>query len=410
MLLLIFYIFLEYNLNSIINMKIKHLIILSVITLVSLSCNQKKEKNMQMTSLKDDLKSLLADPKHYVCYYTDEQITIDGNLDKKVWQNVEWTDLFVDIEGDKKPNPTQNTRVKMLWDSTYLYIAAQLDEEHIWAYLENHDDIVYYDNDFEIFIDPDNDAKNYFEFEINAKQTVFDLFLPYPYRHSSFALHNWDFKGIKHAVKIDGTINHGNDKDKKWTVELAIPFTSLSFGLDNGKPNPEKLWRINFSRVEWDTKWESVEFENIRPGSKTDNGKYVKLTDKDGKKLPEHNWVWSPVGVISMHMPERYGYLKFSENKVGTTKEEFVMPENEKLKKILWAVFYRQETYFEKNKKFAATVSELGEDILSLYNSKEYKLNMIIAETQYEAKLESMDGKIKMYITNEGSIKDFSSK
>ncbi len=375
-------------------MTFKNLLTLTVMALSFLSCNQNIENKANQELLKDDLISLLAEPKHYVCYYTDEQIIIDGNLDKKIWQNVEWTDLFVDIEGDKKPNPTQNTRVKMLWDSTYLYVAAQLDEEHIWAYLENHDDIVYYDNDFEIFIDPDNDAKNYFEFEINAKQTVFDLFLPYPYRHSSFALHNWDFKGIKYAVKIDGTLNDGNDKDKKWTVEVAIPFASLSFGLDNGKPDPEKPWRINFSRVEWDTKWE--------------NGKYVKFTDKKGKTLPEHNWVWSPVGVISMHMPERYGYLKFSTNKTGTAKEEFNLPEKEKLKRILWAVFYREESYHEKNKKYTSDIKELGNDLLSLFNPKEYKLIIITTETLYEAKLESLDGKIKMYITNDGTINDLS--
>jgi hypothetical protein len=376
-------------------MKFKHLIIFAVMTLSLSSCNQKKENTANQELLKDDLKSLLAEPKHYVCYYTDEQIFIDGNLDKKVWQQAEWTDLFVDIEGDKKPFPSQNTKVKMLWDSTYLYVAAQLDEEHIWAYLENHDDIVYHDNDFEIFIDPDNDAKNYFEFEINAKKTVFDLFLPFPYRHSSFALHNWDFKGIKYAVQIDGTLNNGSDKDKKWTVEVAIPFTDLSFGLDNGKPDPDKLWRINFSRVQWDTKWE--------------NGKYVKLTDKNGKTLAEHNWVWSPVGVISMHMPERYGYLKFSTNKTGTVKEEFKLPETEKLKRILWAVFYREEVYFEKNKKYTSDIKELGNDLLSLFNSKEYKLSIITAETLFEGKLESLDSKTKMYITNEGTIKDLSS-
>ncbi len=356
------------------------------------SCNNTGGNNTMKETLKDDLRSLLSEPKHYVCYRTDEPITINGKLDEKAWQQAEWTDLFVDIEGDAKPKPFQDTKVKMLWDDDYLYVAAQLNEEHIWAYLENHDDIVFRDNDFEVFIDPDNDAKNYFEFEINAKQAVFDLFLPHPYRHSSFALHNWDFKGLKHAVCIDGTLNDGTDKDKSWTVELAIPFSSLSFGLDSGKPDPNKLWRINFSRVEWDTKWE--------------NGKYIKLTDKAGKQLPEHNWVWSPVGAVSMHMPERYGYLKFSKNNIGTTKDEFKLPEEEKLKSVLWAVFYRQDAYNQKNKKYTASISELGNDINTLFDPNKYKLSIITADTQYEAKLESIDGKIKMYITNEGSVKD----
>ena len=148
--------------------------------------------------------------------------------------------------------------------------------------------------------------------------------------------------------------------------------------------------------MEWNTKWE--------------NGKYVKLEDKDGKKLPEHNWVWSPVGVISMHMPERYGYLKFSTLKSGTAKEEFKLPEIESLKRILWAVFYREEAYFEKNKKYSAQIAELGNDILSLFDQTKYKLSIIVAETQYEAKLERMDAKTRLYISNEGTIKDLSKK
>lgn len=373
-------------------MKIR--ILIALLAVFTISCNQ-KQKQMENNDLQNNnLIHLLSEPKHYVCYYTDKEINIDGNIEKEIWKKADWTDLFVDIEGDLKPLPNQKTRVKMLWDSTYLYIAAELEEEHIWAYLENHDDIVFRDNDFEVFIDPDNDAKNYFEYEINARQTVFDLFLPHPYRHSSFALHNWDFKGVKHAVKIFGTLNNGNDKDEKWTVEIAIPFTDLSFGLDNGKPTIDKPWRINFSRVEWDTRWE--------------NGKYVKLTDNEGKQLAEQNWVWSPVGAISMHMPERYGYLKFSDKLAGTEKETFKISDKEKLKSILWAVFYQQEKYFEKNKIFSSDINELGIQQLKLYNPNDYKLSIYCGEHIYEAKLESIDGNIKMYITNEGSINDCS--
>ena len=40
------------------------------------------------------------------------------------WQDAPWTDYFVDIEGDKKPKPRFKTRVKMLWDQEYFYVAA----------------------------------------------------------------------------------------------------------------------------------------------------------------------------------------------------------------------------------------------------------------------------------------------
>lgn len=364
------------------------IVIYSILTAgILMSC---KPQTKDMESLHDDISPLLQDPKSYVCYRTSGALNIDGMPDDAAWAKAEWTDLFVDIEGDLKPKPAQNTRVKMLWDENYLYILAELEEENIWAYLEKHDEVVYYDNDFEIFIDPDNDAKNYFEYEVNAKGTVFDLFLPYPYRHSSFALHNWDFKGIKQAVKINGTLNDGSDKDFRWTVELAIPFTDLSFGLDSGKPNIDKPWRINFSRVEWDTKWE--------------NGKYTKRTGADGKPLPEHNWVWSPVGAISMHMPERYGYLKFSEKTAGTEKETFTISENEQMKKVLWAVFYREAKYFEKYKKYTGIAGDLGSDLKSMYDDKKYKLSISATTHTFEASLISSNKKVNMYITQEGSV------
>jgi hypothetical protein len=370
-------------------MKIIYSILIIFIAGMLLSCNHSQETK-KMNPLKDDLKPLMQEPKSYVCHRTAEALNIDGMPDEQSWSKAEWTDLFVDIEGDLKPKPAQNTRVKMLWDDDYLYILAELEENNIWANLEKHDDVVYYDNDFEIFIDPDNDAKNYFEYEVNAKGTVFDLFLPHPYRHSSFALHNWDFKGIKQKIKIDGTLNDASDKDKCWTVEIAIPFTDLSFGLDSGCPDVEKLWRINFSRVEWDTKWE--------------NGKYVKLTNADGKPLPEHNWVWSPAGAISMHMPERYGYLKFSNKIAGTEKEKFILSENEKLKKVLWAVFYREAKYFEKYKKYTNKLSDMGTDIKLLFDEKKYKLGISASDHTFEAALKSNDGKVNLYITQEGSV------
>ena len=65
-------------------------------------------------------------PKHYVCYRTSGEMAIDGKLDEKEWSLVEWTDTFVDIEGDKQPIPYLKTKVKMLWDDNYLYIAAHL--------------------------------------------------------------------------------------------------------------------------------------------------------------------------------------------------------------------------------------------------------------------------------------------
>src|SRR5581483_2033492 len=84
-------------------------------------------------------------PKGYVCYRTPSPITIDGDLKDAAWDAAPWTDAFGDIEGDRQPKPRFRTRVKMLWDDDALYIAAELEEPHVWATLTEHDSVIFHD-------------------------------------------------------------------------------------------------------------------------------------------------------------------------------------------------------------------------------------------------------------------------
>lgn len=290
--------------------------------------------------------ALFTTPRQYTALFTTNSPIIDGKIEDAAWQNALWTENFKDIEGDGKPAPTWNTRAKMTWTSEGLYIAAELLEPHIWAYLNNHDDIVFYDNDFEVFIDPDNDTHRYYEIEINAVNTIFDLFMPKPYRNNSGAMFAYNTPGMKTAINIQGTLNNPNDNDKGWTVEMFIPFMAVTMGNVAKVPADGEFWRINFSRVEWD-----VEVED---------GKYVKLKGANGKNLPEHNWVWSPQGVINMHFPERWGYLFFSKPESGKVPADYSIPYSEKQKKHLWMVYYLQKEYFKKNRTYALHLKDLG--------------------------------------------------
>ena len=120
--------------------------------------------------------------RRYTCRRAPSAIRIDGRLDDAAWKRAPWTPDFVDIRGATQPRPRFRTRVKMLWDDTYLYIAAELEEPHVWATLTEHDSVIFRDNDFEVFLNPSGDGRNYFEFEINALNTGWDLFLPQTYR------------------------------------------------------------------------------------------------------------------------------------------------------------------------------------------------------------------------------------
>jgi hypothetical protein len=302
--------------------------------------------NANAQSLFQGKEALFTAPRQYTAPFSTTSPLIDGKIDDTAWQNAPWTDKFIDIEGAGKSAPTWDTRAKMLWTAEGLYIAAEILEPHVWAYLKNHDDIVFYDNDFEVFIDPDNDTHRYYEIEVNALNTIFDLFMSKPYRNSGSAMFAYNTPGMKTAIHVQGTVNNPSDTDKGWTVEMFIPFMAVTMGNVAKVPVDGDFWRINFSRVEWD-----VEVKD---------GKYVKLKGTNGRNLPEHNWVWSPQGVINMHFPERWGYLFFSKPETGKPLAEYRVPYSESQKKHLWLVYYLQKEYFQKNKAYARELKDLG--------------------------------------------------
>ncbi len=227
----------------------------------------------------------VPEPLAYECLRAASPIHVDGKLDDPAWQNAPWTSDFVDIEGDAKPRPKFRTRVKMLWDDQYLYIAAELEEPEVKATLTERDSVIFKDNDFEVFIKPLPDTRSYYEFEINALNTGWDLFLPKPYNEDGQPDNSWDIEGLKTAIAVQGTLNKAGDKDRGWTVEIAYPLSAFASRQAVPLPRHGTTWRINFSRVEW-----------------------------TAGQAKEDNWVWSPQGVIDMHVPGRWGYLRFSRN------------------------------------------------------------------------------------------------
>ena len=191
-------------------------------------------------------------PRGYVAYRAASAIAVDGRLAEGAWLSADWTEPFVDIEGDVRPKPAYLTRVKMAWDESNFYIGALLAEPHLWATLKEHDSVIFRDNDFEVFIDPNGDNHEYYELEINALGTTWDLLLPKPYKDDGKAVNGWEIAGMKAAVNLDGTLNNPSDVDRGWTVEIALPWKAL--GELARRPSPPKdgdQWRVNFSRVQW---------------------------------------------------------------------------------------------------------------------------------------------------------------
>merc|ERR1740129_2107430 len=56
---------------------------------------------------------------------------IDGDVFKPAWQKAPWSEPFVEIRGERDapegtgPTEAQKTRMKMMWDDRFLYVAVQ---------------------------------------------------------------------------------------------------------------------------------------------------------------------------------------------------------------------------------------------------------------------------------------------
>ena len=255
---------------------------------------------------------------HYTAYRVDAPLEIDGRLDEAAWHKAPRSPRFVDlIRGTKT---VHDTRAAVLWDDDYLYVGYWIEEPFVQAKFTERDALIYEDNDVELFIAGED---GYYEFEINAFNTIYEVFflwedsyeikgydsLPefdrnHPqakdwdgvgFKHprgKRIGFWNWDYPGLKSAVWIDGTLNDNSDRDRGWTVELALPWTGLKHLADGRSLPPQEgdTWRMDFSRFN--------QYKEAHPAE--DSG----------------GWAWSAHGVWDSHVPECFPYIHFSAQSV----------------------------------------------------------------------------------------------
>ena len=279
----------------------------------------------------------LPHPPGYVCVRTNGPIAVDGVLDDAAWRAAPWTDPFGEMASGVVPEAALHTRVKMLWDDRFLYIAADIAGPHLWAEMTRHDAPLYQENAFEFFVDPDGDNHEYDELEINARNTTWDLFLPRPYRDGGQGLSDWEILGLRSAVHLDGTLNDPSDVDRGWTVEIAIPWFAL--GEQAHRPVPPRAgdqWRMNFTRVETPLRIE--------------NGGYRKI---DGQ--PSRVFAWARQYVADIHRPETWGYVQFE-----TGPKPFVPDSSWPARRWLISVYEAQRAYQRAHQRYASSLDELA--------------------------------------------------
>lgn len=168
---------------------------------------------------------------------------IDGKfLEEEVWKTALKLDPFVNTMNGKPVSET--TDVLLLWDEKNLYIAMSAQDDNLKSEYKKHDDELWHQDAFEIFLDPMADKKDYFEIQVSPLGTVFDSHLP-KYRENK---NEW-ISDMKVKVVTDGTVNNEEDEDKGWSAELAIPFAAMQ-SLGVTPPKPGEKWAVNFFRID----------------------------------------------------------------------------------------------------------------------------------------------------------------
>ena len=198
----------------------------------------------------------------YDCRFTEDPVTIDGTPDDAAWKNAVTIDNFsMPWLGKNNEPAAKATRAKILWDRENLYIAADLDDTDLYADITEHDAQIWDNDVFEVFLKPAIDKPAYYEFQVSAKNTQFDCFIPRRGHVGRFRkLHDF---GIESAVNLRGTLDDWTDTDKGWSVEMRIPWSS--FMHTGGRPEPGAEWRFALCRYDHDTSREKPELCTSAP-------------------------------------------------------------------------------------------------------------------------------------------------
>jgi len=181
----------------------------------------------------------------YRCPKVSKAPVIDGKLDDEAWKAAPPVRLVLSTTGEAA---TKRTIARMCWDDTHLYVSFDCDDEDIWNDYTKRDDPVYNQEVCEAFLAPSCDLDRYFEINVSPRNVQFDALICHAVKGvpGDGTAHGWTCQGLKSAVVLDGTIDDRKDKDKGFTMEIAVPFAALG----RQTPKSNERWRANLYRID----------------------------------------------------------------------------------------------------------------------------------------------------------------
>jgi hypothetical protein len=185
---------------------------------------------------------------------TSESPKLDGDLSDPAWQKASIIDKFYQLEPHPGEPGTERTLVRVLYDKNALYVSFYCydsDPKNIPLGAKTRDTNVNIGDFVRLYLDPGLTRRNAYDFEVNALGGRADALIPNNYG----MLYEWNTIWAAKTKRVDDG----------WTVEIMIPFRSISYqagGGDWGLDLYRRMYRVS-ERVRWTSANPSISVDDI---------------------------------------------------------------------------------------------------------------------------------------------------
>ncbi len=162
--------------------------------------------------------------------WTETPPTLDGRLDEGEWDDAAYLTDLTQATPDEGAQATQRTEVYVMTDRDRLYVGVRLwdtDPDQIVRNQMRRDADLRRDDRFSLTLDPFLDRQNGYLFQVNANGARRDFLIEGRNTDGS-----WDGRWYAKTT-VD---------DRGWTLEIAIPYLTISFDPD------ANVWGMNLAR------------------------------------------------------------------------------------------------------------------------------------------------------------------
>lgn len=205
-----------------------------------------------------------------------EDFEPSGRGDAAAWDKARWEPLRLRPAGGQ----TYQTRVKVLYSKTGLYVLMDAADRAITATMKEDFLDLWNEDVFEFFLWPDERFPVYFEYEISPLGYELPILVP-NFDGKFLGWRPWHYEGprkTRKATSVTGGPKQARAQVTGWKAEVFLPYDLLK-PLGNVPPKSGTRWRANFYRMDYD------------------GGKHT-------------TWDWAPVGT-GFHEFQKFGTLVF---------------------------------------------------------------------------------------------------